>query len=347
MSRSSSHRTLEELVAAGLLTPEAAGRLAAVEDRYAIAVTPALAGLMGPDTASDPVARQFLPDLRELQMQPWESADPIGDDAHSPVRGLVHRHPDRVLLKIVSVCPVYCRFCFRRERVGPGKDHGLSQEDLGAAIDYVRAHPEIQEVILTGGDPFMLSARRADLVTRQLEPIPSLSVIRWHTRMPVADPGRVDDAFVGAIRSRSKAVYVAVHANHPRELTVEARAALARMADAGLVLLSQSVLLKGVNDDLDTLSELMRAFVANRVRPYYLHQLDAAPGTSHFRVPLSQGRELVRRLRDSLSGIAQPTFVVDIPGGVSKALAAASDLEISDDGARVRGRDGVWRLYQD
>jgi lysine 2,3-aminomutase len=296
-------RSLEDLTDAGLLCESRASLLSPVADSYAIALTPGLAAVIDRADPADPIGLQFLPDVRELDRHPDEEADPIGDRSHSPVRGIVHRHPDRVLLKIVSVCPVYCRFCFRREMVGPGRDPGLSAADLATAFDYIRAQEGIQEVILTGGDPFMLSARRAESVTRTLEAIPHVSVIRWHTRMPVADPDRVDAAFVEALRSRSRAVYVAVHANHSREFTPAACAALARMADAGIVLLSQSVLLRGVNDNVETLVALMRAFVANRVRPYYLHHLDSAPGTSHFRVSLEEGQRLVRALRDSVSGL--------------------------------------------
>jgi lysine 2,3-aminomutase len=345
MARPDTYRTVEDLVVAGLLPADATHTLADVADRYAVGVTRDLASLIDRADPVDPIGLQFLPDARETVNGPGESPDPIGDVAHSPIRGIVHRHPDRVLLKVVSVCPVYCRFCFRREMVGPGREMGLSTEELAASLEYVRARPEIQEVILTGGDPFMLSARRAAALTEALEAIAHVSVIRWHTRMPVADPERVGEEFVQAIRSRTRAVYVAIHANHPREMTQPARAAIARMADAGIVLLSQSVLLKGVNDSLETLEALMRAFTANRIRPYYLHQLDAAPGTAHFRVPLAESQALVRALRDRVSGLCQPTFVVDIPGGVSKALAAPSDVELSDAGDRIRGRDGVWRDY--
>lgn len=336
-------RTEQDLAAAGL-APRA-GELAPVMAAYATAITPALADLIDRNDPNDPIARQFVPSLAELDVQPEELSDPIGDLTHEPIPGIVHRYPDRVLLKAVAICPVYCRFCFRREMVGPEKLGNLSPAELEAALDYIRAHPEIWEVIITGGDPFMLSARRADALTRALEAIPHVKVIRWHTRMPVADPERISNEFVGAIRSSAKAVYVAVHCNHPRELTEAARTALVRMADAGIVLLSQSVLLKGVNDDIDTLADLMRSLVTARVRPYYLHHADLAPGTSHFRTTIEEGRALVRQLRDRVSGIAQPHYVIDIPGGVSKALASSSDVETEEGRVRLRGRDGEWRNY--
>ena len=336
-------RTADDLVDAGL-APDARS-LAQVTAAYATAITPAIAALIDRSDPADPIALQFVPMSAELDILPEELPDPIGDKAHEPVEGIVHRYPDRVLLKIVSVCPVYCRFCFRREMVGPGKDGNLTPAELETALAYVRTHPEIREVILTGGDPFMLSARRAEALTRALEAIAHVKVIRWHTRMPVADPERVSDAFVAAIRSRTKAVFVAVHCNHARELTQQARAALGRMADAGIQLLGQSVLLKGVNADIDTLAELMCALVESRVRPYYLHHPDLAQGTSHFRLGVEQGQALVRELRDRVSGLAQPQYVIDIPGGVSKALASPSDVAIAQGQVHLRGRDGQWREH--
>ena len=335
-------RTAADLADAGLVRDT---DLSAVMSAYATAITPAIASLIDRTNPADPIALQFVPSPAELDVQPDELPDPIGDRTHEPVEGIVHRYPDRALLKVVSVCPVYCRFCFRREMVGPDKDGNLTPAELETALAYIRAHPEIWEVILTGGDPFMLSARRAAALTRELEAIPHVKVIRWHTRMPVADPARVSAEFVSAIRSSSKAVYVAVHCNHANELSPEARAALARLADAGIPLLGQTVLLNTINNDIDTLANLMRALVESRIRPYYLHHPDLAPGTSHFRLSVEEGQALVRQLRDRISGLAQPHYVIDIPGGVSKALASPSDVETEDGRVRLRGRDGAWRDY--
>jgi lysine 2,3-aminomutase len=249
-----------------------------------------------------------------------------------------------VLLKPVHVCPAYCRFCFRREMVGPGKRPTLSRTALEAALAYIETHPEIWEVILTGGDPFLLSPARARAITQRLAAIAHVKVIRWHTRVPAVDPARVTPEFVRALRCE-KAVYVVLHANHPREITPQARAACALLVDAGVAMLSQSVLLAGVNDNVETLEALMRAFVETRIKPYYLHHPDLAPGTGHFRLSLERGRELVRELRDRVSGLCQPTYVLDIPGGVSKAVASASDVEMRDGMCSVRGRDGEWRNY--
>ena len=290
-----------------------------VAARYAVALPPALASLIDRDDPHDPIARQFVPSEAELDRQAQELLDPIGDDTHSPVEGIVHRYPDRVLLKLTHVCAVYCRFCFRRETVGPDKPNALSAAALQAALDYIRAHSEIWEVILTGGDPLVLSARRLRAVMQSLAEIDHVKVVRIHTRVPMADPARVTPDLVRAMKIKGKATYVAVHVNHARELTAQARAACARMADAGIPLLAQSVLLAGVNDTHEAMEDLMRALVECRIKPYYLHHGDLAPGTSHLRTDIATGQALMKGLRGRLSGLCQPTYVLDIPGGHGKS----------------------------
>ncbi|HEX7791681.1 MAG TPA: lysine-2,3-aminomutase-like protein, partial [Afipia sp.] len=312
-------RTPPDLVAEGLAHPDDLPALEQVAARYAVAVTPDVAALIDAADANDPIARQYVPSADELATQPHENADPIGDHAHSPVSGIVHRYPDRVLFKLVHVCAVYCRFCFRREMVGPGKETALSNEAYGAALDYIRSHPEIWEVILTGGDPLMLSARRLKEIMSDLAAIDHVKIVRIHTRVPVADPSRVTDEIVAALKARGATTWVALHANHPRELTDQARAACARMIDAGIPMVSQSVLLRGVNDDAATLAALMRGFVECRIKPYYLHHGDLAPGTAHLRTTLEDGQRLMRQIRGRVSGLCQPDYVLDIPGGHGKA----------------------------
>ena len=307
------------LAQAGLLPPARLADTQAVAARYAVAVTPAMAALIDPDDPSDPIARQFLPDPAELIHSPSELRDPTGDDAHAPLEGLVHRYPDRVLIKLVSLCPVYCRFCFRRETVGQKGSGLLSERALAAALDYIAARPAIWEVIFSGGDPLILSPRRIRSIIARLAAIPHVKVVRWHSRVPVVSPERVTPALVRALRVPSLATYVAVHANHPRELTPQARAACARLIDGGIPVLSQTVLIRGVNDDEATLGALMRAFVETRVKPYYLHHIDRAPGTSHLSVELERGQQLMRALRGRLSGLCQPAYVLDIPGGHGKS----------------------------
>jgi lysine 2,3-aminomutase len=308
-----------ELVAHGLARAADLAVLDKVAARYAVAVTPDIAALIDPDDPDDPIARQFLPSAEELILHPGENADPIGDHTHSPVAGIVHRYPDRVLFKLVHVCAVYCRFCFRREMVGPGKPAALSHDTYRGALDYVRAHSEVWEVILTGGDPLMLSPRRLSEIMTELAAIDHVKIIRIHTRVPVADPARVSPEMIAALKVEGATTWVALHANHARELTGRARAACAGLVDAGIPMVSQSVLLRGVNDNAEALEALMRAFVECRIKPYYLHHGDLAPGTAHLRTTLAHGQELMRRLRGRVSGLCQPDYVLDIPGGHGKA----------------------------
>ena len=311
-------RSLDEMRAAGLLPPGPDALLAEVADRYAVAVSPAMAALIDPTDPQDPIGLQFVPQAAERDQTPDERADPIGDAVHSPVRGIVHRYPDRVLLTLLYVCPVYCRFCFRRERVGPGHDAVLPPDETEEALRYIAEHPAIWEVILTGGDPLGLSPRRIEAVMQRLAAIDHVRIVRFHTRVPVVTPETVTPELVAALRASGKTTYVGLHSNHPRELTPAARTACARLIDAGLTLVSQTVLLRGVNDDPEILATLMRTFVEMRIRPYYLHHGDLAPGTAHFRVTLDEGRRLMRALRGRISGLCQPTYVLDIPGGFGK-----------------------------
>jgi lysine 2,3-aminomutase len=311
-------RKPSDLVAAGLAPLERLPELERVAARYALAITPAMAELIDPADPADPIARQLMPNEAELEVRGEERDDPVGDFAFSPVEGVVHRYPDRVLLKPTHTCAVYCRFCFRREMVGPEGLSNLTAAQMDAAFAYIAGRPEIWEVIVTGGDPFVLSPRRLADISARLAAIEHVKVVRYHTRVPVVDPGAVTDELVAAIKCEGKAVYVALHANHPRELTPAARDGCARIIDAGLPMLSQTVLLKGVNDDPETLGALMRGFVENRIKPYYLHQGDLAPGTAHLRTSIEEGRALMRAMRGRFSGLCQPTYVLDIPDGHGK-----------------------------
>ena len=343
-------RSARALVAAGLIQPERQADAARVAERYAVAVSPAMANLIDPTDPADPIARQFLPDTRELESRPGESADPIGDALKSPIRGLVHRYRDRVLLKVTGVCPVYCRFCFRREMVGPGKADDLSAGELASALAYIAERPAIWEVILTGGDPLILSPRRIAELTEGLANIGHVRVLRWHSRVPVVAPERVTEELVGTLASGGpgRTVVVGVHANHARELTADARAALRRLTTAGILLVSQSVLLKGINDDADALEALMRGFVQAGVKPYYLHHPDRAPGTGHFRITIAEGQALMTALRQRLSGLALPTYVLDIPGAHGKVpVEAANIVALAPGRWRVTDRDGRIHAYDD
>jgi lysine 2,3-aminomutase len=331
-------RGLADLAAAGLVAPGRAAGLAAVAARYAVAVPPTIADLIDVTDPADPLALSYLPDARELDHTADEIADPIGDAAHMPVPGIVHRYPDRVLLKPLHVCPVYCRFCFRREMVGPGKE-ALDEAELDAALRYIAGRPEVFEVVLTGGDPLVLAPRRlADLLAR-LAAIPHVGSIRLHSRVPIVTPERVDAALLAALAA-APTVWLALHVNHPRELGADAAAAIARLTAAGVPLVSQTVLLAGVNADVATLDALFRALLRLKVKPYYLHHPDLAPGTGHFRLSLAAGRALYDALAKGLSSLARPTYVVDIPGGHGKVPVDAEHVVPRDGG-------GVWLVDRD
>jgi len=326
---------IEALIERGLVAPERRDALRRVADRFSVALTDDVAALIDAADPADPIAAQFVPDEAELETAPEERLDPIGDDRWSPVPGIVHRYPDRVLLKPSLVCPVYCRFCFRRESVGKNGAM-LDAAALERALAYIRDRPEIWEVIITGGDPFLLSPRRIAALVQALEAIPHVAVIRFHTRVPVVDPRRVGPALVKALAAE-KALYVAIHANHPRELTDGVRSAVGRLSRAGIPLLAQTVLLAGVNDDPAVLEALFRGLVAMRVKPYYLHHPDLARGTGRFRLGIEQGQGLVKSLRGRVSGLCQPTYVLDLPGGFGKVPIAAS-------AAVPGGEPGRWAL---
>ena len=336
-------RTLDALEREGLVTPDP--RLAAAAETMAIALTPEMLALIDRrDVANDPIARQFVPSAAETMIAPEELADPIGDEARSPVKGIVHRYPDRLLLKPLHACPVYCRFCFRREKVGPGGE-ALSDAELEAALAYIRAQPGVWEVILTGGDPLMLAPRRLQALMAALDVIPHVAVIRIHSRVPIVEPSRLTDELVAALAPRRAALWFGVHCNHARELAPPTLAALRRLADAGIPLLGQTVLLAGVNDDVDTLDQLMRALVAARVKPYYLHHPDLVRGTGHFRVSIARGQELMRALRGRLSGLAQPTYVLDVPGGHGKVPVGPGYLGDDPDALTVEDAFGGRHPY--
>ncbi|MBI3197688.1 MAG: lysine-2,3-aminomutase-like protein [Rhodospirillales bacterium] len=336
-------RTLQELDREGLLSPDP--RLAVAAQSMAIAITPEMLALIDRgDLAHDPIARQFVPSPAETKVSADELADPIGDEARSPIKGLVHRYSDRVLLKPLHVCPVYCRFCFRREKVGPGGE-ALSAAELETALGYIRSHPEIWEVILTGGDPLMLAPRRMAELIAALDAIPHVAVIRVHSRVPIVDPERMTPELVSALKPRRASLWLGIHCNHARELSAAARAALARLADAGIPLMGQTVLLRGVNDDVETLEQLMRALVTARVKPYYLHHPDLVRGTGHFRVSVEHGQALMKALRGRLSGLAQPTYVLDVPGGHGKVPIGPAYLGDDPDAVMVEDAFGGRHRY--
>lgn len=282
------------------------------------------------DDPDDPIRRQVIPAPEELRFAPGELSDPIGDQRHSPVPRLTHRHADRVLLYPTYHCAVYCRFCFRKEALND-VDQGYSQQALEPAFEHIAGQPALREVILTGGDPLMLRDDHLAYVRGRLEATPQLRLLRLHTRVPVVLPQRVTPALVAALRGRLM-VAVVTHFNHPREITPEAAVACRRLREAGFMLLNQTVLLRGVNDDAATLRTLFQELVYTLgAKPYYLHHCDLTRGVGHFRTTIDEGLALMGSLRGELSGLCLPTYVLDLPGGHEKVLLGPSS---------VRGRDG-------
>jgi len=307
-----------ELLKAGLIDPEKLKAIEKVAEKFSISLTPQVLEIMQTGSEGDKAAilQQFVPSEQELSTTASESKDPIGDDVYTQVKGIVHRNSDRCLLMPLLACPVYCRFCFRREKVG-SNSKALSEAELQSALTYIAEHKELWEVILTGGDPLMLNPKKLGQILQVLENIAHVEVIRIHTRVPLFDSNRITDQMIQALKI-NKAVYVALHTNHPSELTERAQKACARFVDAGIPMLSQTVLLKGINDTPEIMGELMRGLVKNRIKPYYLHHGDLAEGTAHFRTTVKEGQVLMKALRRQYSGLCLPTYVLDIPGGFGK-----------------------------
>lgn len=270
--------------------------------------------------------RQFVPQVEELRSHPCEITDPIGDEAFAPVMGITHRYRDRVLLKPTYQCAVYCRFCFRREKVSHS-GFELKGQELEQALAYIKTHEEIREVIFSGGDPLTLIDARLSELLAGLAQIKHVALIRFHTRVPTVLPSRITTELIRVLRSVPQTVWIAAHINSVSELDAEAQAAISRLVDAGIPLLHQGVLLKGVNDSTEALAELFWALIRLRVKPYYLHYPDLAQGTQHFRVPLSQAITLVQGLRGVLPGYAVPQLIVDIPRGGGKVVVEKSMAE--------------------
>lgn len=340
-------RSLSDLSRAGLVAWDQTGTLVEAVDRYPVALTETMAGLIDRGDPQDPIARQFVPTADELTMRPNELMDPVGDDSHSPVRGVVHRHPDRILLKATGVCPVYCRFCFRKEMIGAQAKREMTAADLERAAEYLADKDGVREVIVTGGDPLILSSERIQSITETFSAIRHIRILRWHTRVPLVAPSKVTGALVASLASNTCAVFIALHANHAREFTDEGRAAIRRLQKMGANLVGQSVLLRGVNDDIRSLSELMMAFVSVGVKPYYLHHPDLAKGTGHFRVSLRKGIALVDELRRSVTGLAVPTYVLDLPGGIFKVPLPAACSFGKNGAIQVKDPFGNVHCYQD
>ncbi|MDY0002857.1 MAG: KamA family radical SAM protein [Polyangia bacterium] len=338
--------TAEEFEAALQLSPSERQALERVgDDLPEVSVTPYFLSLMSPTDPRCPLRRQALPDPEDLVSAPGEGADPLGERPRAPVNGLIHRYRDRVVLLVSSRCALRCRHCNRRARGAEEFIYGPEGEE--AALAYVSSHPEVREAILSGGDPLTLSDEALDRWLSRLRRIPHLELLRVHTRMPATCPMRVTPDLVRLL-SRHGPLYLLTQFNHPREVTDEAREACERLAEAGIPLANQSVLLRGVNSDLDVLTDLSRALLRARVRPYYLFQLDPVVGTERFKTPVAAGIELVGRMRGRLSGLGIPSFVLDAPGGHGKvALLPESILGTEPGRLRLRTSSGAIVDYPD
>ncbi len=283
---------------------------------FRMAITPYYLSLIDHSDPHDPVRKQAIPRIAESHISASDMADPLHEDADAPVPGMTHRYPDRVLLLLTDQCAMYCRHCTRRRKAGE-HDAPMPRENVEKALDYIRNHPEVRDVILSGGDPLTLGEQRLDEVLDKLSQIEHVDIVRIGTRTPVVLPQRITEELIAVFR-KYKFLWLNTHFNHPKELTPTSTAALARIAEAGVVMGNQSVLLKGINDHVDVMKQLVHALVRNRVRPYYIYQCDLSEGIAHFRTPISKGIEIIESLRGHTSGLCIPTFVVDAPGGGGK-----------------------------
>jgi len=313
-----------------------------VSARYPVRVTDYYAGLIR--RQHDAIWKQCMPDVRELE-DDYQCPDPLSENALSPVPGLIHRYPDRVVLLVSNRCPVYCRFCMRKRHVGSG-DAPIGEGELRAALGYIATHPEIHDVILSGGDPLMLDDESLSKILTALRAIPHITIIRIGTRVPVTLPARITPELCNLLR-KFHPLFINTHFNHPDEITAASTAACCLLADAGIPLGNQTVLLRGINDSVETMRELMTGLLALRVRPYYLHQMDLVQGTAHFRTSVRTGLEIVRGLRGHVSGLAVPHYVIDLPGGKGKVAILPDDVSIQGNTLRLRTYTGEQVFYED
>lgn len=338
--------TLEQLEKHISLDPGEKNGIGQCLRKFRMAVTPYYFSLIDQNNPNCPIRKQTIPSIMELQSSSADCDDPLHEDCDSPVPGLTHRYPDRVLMLVTDQCAMYCRHCTRRRFAGANDRH-KPKKDLLKAINYIYSHKEIRDVIVSGGDPLSLSDEMLEYILSSLRKIPHVEIIRLGTRIPVVLPQRITPELVSMI-SKYHPVWVNTHFNHPRELTPEAEQALALMINSGIPLGNQSVLLKGINDCPIVMKELVHKLVKNRVRPYYLYQCDLSRGIEHFRTSISTGIHIIEMLRGHTSGLAVPTFVVDAPGGGGKIpLQPNYQLSQSRDQVILRNYEGIICVYKE
>jgi lysine 2,3-aminomutase len=339
-------KNAEELKKYIQLTEREEQMIGDVLGRFRMAITPYYLTLMDPLNSECPIRLQAVPLGNELTVGKYDLHDPLAEDHDSPVPGLTHRYPDRVLFLITDMCSMYCRHCTRRRFAGM-KDAEMTKDHIDMAIDYIKNHEEVNDVLLSGGDAFLVSDERIEYILKKLREIEHVQVIRFGTRTPVVMPQRITDNLVNILK-KYHPIWVNTHFNHPDEITSESKEAIDKLANAGIPLGNQSVLLRGVNDCVHIMRKLVKNLIAIRVRPYYIYQCDLSMGIEHFRTPVSKGIEIIEGLRGHISGFAVPTFVVDAPGGGGKIPVMPNYVISSAPGKIVlRNYEGVITTYSE
>ncbi len=337
-------RDLRALAKFITLSPDEASAVARHTGPLPVGITPYYASLLSPNDAAQPLRRTHIPVNGEYLRTPGEADDPLGEDHDSAVPGLVHRYPDRVLFLATGICSTYCRYCTRSRMVGGGGEYTLSPKQWQRAIDYIAARPAVRDVLISGGDPLTIATDKLEWLLSRLRAIPHVEFLRIGTKVPMVLPQRITRDLVRMLR-RYHPLWMSIHVTHPDEFTPEVAESTARLADAGIPLGGQTVLLKGINDSLEVMRPLMHAMLRNRVKPYYLYQCDPITGSAHFRTSVEQGLAIIAGLRGHTSGYAVPQFVVDAPGGGGK-IPLLPDYLVGRDGCDLLLRNfegGVYR----
>jgi lysine 2,3-aminomutase len=335
--------TLEQLKEIIDLTPEETEGIRHSKGRLALAVTPYFASLMDPTNPNCPIRRQAIPRIEEIRLSKSEMVDPLGEDTHSPVPGLVHRYPDRVLLLVTDQCAVYCRYCTRRRLVG-SSERSITQGNFEEVLKYLKSHRKVRDVLLSGGDPLLLENERLEEMLSRLRALPHIEVLRIGTRVPVTLPQRITGGLVRILK-KYHPLMISIHFTHPKEITDQVRRACSELADGGFPLGSQTVLLKGINDKPYIMKKLVQELLKIRVRPYYIYQCDLAMGTEHFRTSVATGIQIMEKLRGHTTGYAVPTYVVDAPGGGGK-IPLQPDYVVSKGRGKILLRNYEGRIFE-
>jgi lysine 2,3-aminomutase len=339
-------RTKDEIRKLVHLTPDEEKGIDGCGDKLTMSIPPYFASLIDPNDPKCPIRLQSIPQVHELKTAPEEMRDPCGEDSHSPVHGLVHRYPDRVLFLVNEMCAMYCRYCTRSRMVGDGR-RTLSTETYNAAFDYIRSHKKVRDVLISGGDPLTMGDRMLEMIIKTLKEIPHVEFIRIGSRIPVTLPQRVTPELVAMLKKYSP-LWMSIHFNHPKEITERVKSACGMLADAGIPLGSQTVLLKGVNDSPEIMKKLMHELLKIRVRPYYIYQCDPILGSKHFRTKVSTGLEIMEKLRGHTTGYAVPTYVIDGPGGGGKIPLSPDYIKSYENGkCTLRNYAGKEFVYYD